>query len=164
MKISYKYRGPIYLFLLLLVLPFLTIRYALGKSVSAWFDCHRLHTELRYAETAASAEKAQDTFAEDMLLDGRVISAIQPAASKVVISDYRPLVTQQSNDIEIHTAAMVLGGNYADILHIVRHIEQTVRTCRISSLRFSIVAPPGTKNRQLEATVYIEQAVQTKNR
>ena len=51
MKLSYKYRGAAYLFLLVVLLPWAAWYYALGDTVRAAFECRRLTARLAVAET-----------------------------------------------------------------------------------------------------------------
>lgn len=157
MRIAYKYRGVLYLSLLLVVLPWVAVRYALKDTVSAWWECRALQKEVVRGAVAAPADTV--AFENGRLLDGQLLSALQPVAAgqRVTVSDYKPLVTLRAEGIEVHTAALVLGGTYRDILQVVQHLERRIK---VSSLRFTAITPPNRGSKRLEATVYVEQIIQ----
>lgn len=162
-RIPYIYRGICYLFLLLIALPWAAWHYALGDTVRAWYDCRQLQAQSKQTALQETTHSIPLPSGRELLLSGEVLRTLLPEAARlgVKLSDYRPVITLRQDGLEVHTARLTLSGRYTTILRTIRHLEQSVVDCRISSLQFSVTTTPDRRAARLDAALCIEQILQT---
>lgn len=163
MNVPYKYRGAGLLVLLLLLLPWVSWQYALRDTFGAWRDCRRLRNQMQQIVQTGRESAASPISGPALLSDGALVRELLPEASRhqVTLRDYKPLVSSRIEGLEVHTAALTMEGSYAGILRVVYHFERHFPCCKSVSLRFNGVVSPDRRRRHTEATLYIEQIVET---
>lgn len=163
MKVPYKYRGAGFLVLMLLLLPWVSWQYALRDTFVAWRDCRRLRYQVRQTAQSGPQSTAAPVLGQALLPDGALVRQLQPEALRyrVTMKDYKPLVSIRIEGLEVHTAALTIEGPYTGILRVVHHFECNFPSCKSVSLRFAGVVSPDRRSRHTEATLYIEQIVET---
>lgn len=163
MNVPYKYRGAGLLVLLLLLLPWISWRYALRDTFSAWRDCRRLRSQMQQEVPAGTEGTAAPVLGPALLPDGALVRELQSEAlrNRVTLTDYKPLVSTRIEGLEVHTAALTMEGPFTGILKVVDHFERGFPACKPVSLRFEGVVSPDRRRRHTEATLYIEQIVET---
>ena len=167
MKLSYKYRGIVYLFLLVVLLPWTAWHYAVEDTVRAAFECRRLTARLDVAGVQASVSAfypAAYAGQRELVLSGILLDTLQTeiAARNLRVTGYVPVVTEQQDGLELHTAQLSFTGQFTDLVRFIRHAKQTLSQCRLCAAVWQCTTDRVTRQPQLTLTLYVQQLTQTK--
>lgn len=165
MKLSYKYRGAAYLFLLVVLLPWAAWHYALGDTVRAAFECRRLTARLAVAETpkaVGAVDPASCIDGRELILSGVLLDTLQSeiATRNLRVTGYVPVVTERQEGLELHTAQLSLTGRFTDLVRFIRHTRQTLPQCRMCAAVWLCTIDRTTRQPQLTLTLYLQQLTQ----
>ena len=167
MKLTYKYRGIVWLFLLVVLLPWAAWHYAAGDTVRAAIECRRLTARLDAAgsQTAVSAFDPS-AYAEqrELVLSGILLDTLQGeiAARSLRVTGYVPVVTEQQDGLALHTAQFSLTGRFTDLVRFVRHVRRLLPQCRLRAAVWRCATDRATRRPQLTLTLYVQQLTQTR--
>lgn len=167
MKLPYKYRGIVYLFLLVVLLPWTAWHYAVGDTVRAALECRRLTARLDVAgiHTAVSAFNPT-TFAHqrELVLSGVLLDTLQGeiASRNLRVTGYVPFVTEQQEGLELHTAQLSLTGRFTNLVRFIRHTQRALPQCRLCAAVWQSTTDRQTRQPQLVLTLYVQQLTQTR--
>ncbi len=163
MNVGYKYRGGLMVIGLFVMLPIVVWRYAVGNTVRTVFECRHLHRELE-----VSTDSVGQRFAEpyrcgeqDLILSGVILDSLCDYldGGGVHVSGYTPVVTGQNGPLSLHTAELILTGDFHDMLLTLHHIETSFSECVVRSAVWRVVQDRAARAERLTLTVYVEQLV-----
>jgi len=165
MKIPFRYRGLLYLTLLLVVTPLFVWRLALRETAATSRQYHREKSELAALQQMESApEKSREAAIDltEQIESGLLLQSLVPLTEKhrVAIENYTPYVSERQGKLTIRTAEVVLSGGYIPLLRVVDAMEATQAGCRLISLSFHTVADRRTRTKELKAVLLIRQITQ----
>lgn len=162
MNVPYKYRGILLLGVLLCLLPFAVWRYALQETLQAWLECRRISEKLEQTASAVKAPSLVRTSARELILSGELLGIVrQESASGVRITGYEPLVTLEQEGMSVHTAQLILSGDYTSLLRVADAIERTLPACRLRTMEWHTAVDRKSRQTHLTLTLYIQQIVLT---
>ncbi|GHV01659.1 hypothetical protein FACS1894159_09800 [Bacteroidia bacterium] len=164
-----RFKGLLYLILLLVVTPLLAWRLALGSTWHTWRQAQREARQLeRLGSVATDSERADDRGSNDgMALDtteyiqsGLVIERLLPEASRYGVSvvSYTPFMMAQEGGIVHRNALLTLSGGFHGMVRVIDHLEREVATCHLASVGFRSVRRNG-KPPQLIAQLILGQII-----
>lgn len=138
MKTIQTYKGQLYLLVLTVIIPVLTLWLSVGKTVSLYVRNVNQTSLLRELTTnpvsMGQMDKAQKIFRQSFP------NYIFPIILKnnCIIDNYTPFITQNSGEYTLHTNSVTIKGDFIQILKIIEEIESTENSLKIISVDFSI--------------------------
>ena len=167
MKLPYKYRGVVYLSLLFVLLPWAAWYYAIGNTVYAAIECRRLTTRLQATDSRAATsdfDPAAYADQQELVLSGVLLDALQGeiAALNLRVTGYVPVITEQQEGLELHTAQFSLTGRFVDLIWMMRYVQQNLPQCRLCAAVWQCATDRTTRKPQLTLTIYVQQLIQTR--
>ncbi len=156
-----KYRGLAHLLAVVVLLPLLAWRLALGDTVGKWREAQRTEKQLVQMRTQSAAPVPEPVAATaEHIRDGVLLDQIVcgPAACEVV--RYTPYITGSTEGVTVHTAEIVLNTDYLGAVRIIDRIERTMPASRLRSVAMRTLTPRGSKQPQLHATLIVQQIEQ----
>lgn len=137
MKIPERYKGQILLCVLIVLLPMLTIRYSVGKTIGAIVSYTRqqnILTELEKRQKVSS-DKNNDKIIFSGSFPNTVFSII--TQENCSIDNYIPFTIKESGGFILETHQLVIKGNFIPMLRIIEKIEKGYGFFKIISVEFS---------------------------
>lgn len=167
MKGLNKYKGLLYLGLLVIVAPLLAYRYALGETVSQWANTRKI---LRQAEQLRQAERTVPTGQEaaiysddsEMIRSGLLVAELLPVieSGNLTLEHFSPFLTSSQNGIILTTGQISVQGRFSGIVRLIDNIEREILPCKMISVRFHTVKPRNRGGaKTLNCTIYVQQIV-----
>ncbi len=155
MKIPQKYKGILYLVLLVIVLPVAVYSFALRGTIVKW---NRLAVVENTIDSLRSAPISSDTPSlqitipnRDIISDGAIINIAsqEMERSRVSVEKFTIYNIYDSENVKVVATEMELSGGYKSIVKVIDFIETNVSECRIASLEFR------TKKRERQNVYYL---------
>lgn len=163
MKLWGKYKGLVYLALLVVGVPLLAYGYALGSTVAKWqkarSNCRRIE-HLRNEVDRTTSSSAVDVEGTEMMQSGLLMEELLPHIEEggVRIEHFSPCVTSEQDGIRLSTAQLTLQGGFAGIVRVLAETESGFPQCKVISAQFRSARPRNRKSsKTLSCTVYIQQ-------
>lgn len=167
MKLPEKYRGLIFLALLLVILPLAVYSLALKKTAVKHREYRSAGKELTVLRLqAANATQQAATGVkpgQELIASGRMLDAIADEIKKNSLSvhKYTPYTIVHEGGIVINTGEAVIAGGYAQLVRLMEFVEKDVAGCRIISVNFRSSKEARTGKVSLTATMVLQQIMQT---
>lgn len=157
MNVPVKYRGAGMLALLLVVLPWVSWRFALRDTFATRRDCRRLTERLEAIPEAGKASGPEVVGKAELICSGALLDTLRRHVSSLQIAGYEPVVTQQVQGLALHTAELTLTGDFPTLLQAVATLERSLPACRLRALQWRSVTDRRTRRTQLTLTLHIQQ-------
>lgn len=163
-KPPYRYRGLMSAAALLLLLPFMIWRYAIGDTVRSAVEYRRLR--LRAAMLAETPDCTTERAPVDAAVpahSGRLIDDLQPLLDgrDVRITGYAPFVTRRECGLTLHTFEMTLTGSFDDLLHCLHRIELECPSAAVRSVAWSTHTDRLDHSQRLLLTLCLQRLTKT---
>lgn len=161
-----KYKGLIYLLLLVIVVPLLVWRLALGSTAKMWRGYNRNTTRietLRAEQQAGAVPITLQLWEKEQIASGLLLESILPLAEAngAQIQKYTPYMSQSANGLALYTAEVTLTGRYSGMVRMIQEIETGASACRLVSANFKAVKQRNRPDPQLTLTLIIQQLRET---
>lgn len=165
MKLPFRYRGLVWLVLLVIVLPGITWCLALQNTCAAWRDCHRLNVRLSSLKPCVRPPTVRQEMPE-LILSGLLLDSVRLATEVygARVLGYEPQLTLRQESLGIHTAQISITGSYVSLLRVIDRLECSLPSCRLLSLKWRVAPDRHTRLMQLTTTLYIQQIILNKPR
>lgn len=159
MNVPGKYRGAGMLALLFLLLPWTAWRFALRDTCAAWRDCRRLTERLEAVREERRAPGADLVCDAELIRSGALLDTLRRLVPTLQVAGYAPVVTQRTDGLALHTAELILTGDFRSLLQTVAALENALPACRLRTLAWHTSTDRRTRRTQLTLTLYLQQAV-----
>lgn len=161
-----KYKGLLYLGLLMIVAPLIAYRYALGETVSQWVKTGQIRQQveqLKQSERIAPAQAVGiDSGGMEMIRSGLLVAGLLPVieSENLTLEHFSPFLTSDQNGITLTTGQFSVQGRFSGIVRLIDKIEREIPSCKIISARFQTAKPRNRGGiRTLNCTIYVQQIV-----
>jgi hypothetical protein len=124
-----RYKGLAYLIGLVVAMPWLTYDLAIGKTVRAAGEARKAEKEI--AELQGRSVNTPVERGGPNLQNGDIIARMSGGGCTVV--KYTPYITESRDGLTVHTAQLVLGGSYKNL---VRRVERAEKEAKLVSVEF----------------------------
>ena len=167
-----RFKGLVYLGLLVVVAPFAAWKLAIGQTWHIWRETSRQATELANLSSDISSVDGSSVFmaagiASDTLeyiRSGLLIERLLPAmeAARVAVVKYSPFITTSEEGLNVHTAELLLSGGFVPMVRVVDNLENQLPGCKLVSVNFRSIRRQYNRPARLEASLVVQQIVFTK--
>ena len=161
-----KYKGIVYLVVLLIILPVAIYMLALGKTLNIYIANNKASSEIEKLEAAKVTEKIPEVpvTSQDYISNGLILDYIKNNSTtqdgNIVIDKFIPSKIDLGNGISVHTAQIVIYSDYISIVKTIDNLEKTANQCNLVSVNFKSETNRQTNNVKLKATIIIQQILE----
>ena len=163
MKGLTKYKGLVWLAVVVVLVPLLVYRYAISDTVKQWRmtgKYRRQIEQLRATQSGSEKPQSVQTTDTEMILSGLAVAGLLPLieSENLRIEHFSPYVTSDNDGILLTTGQLSVQGKFTGIVKLLDRIEHEMPYCKIISVRFLSVKPRHRGSaKTLACTVYIQQ-------
>ncbi len=118
-----RYKGLAYLAGLVVVVPLLTYNLTIRKTVRMAHEARKGEREIVVLQGHGEVDPVEKS--KPSLQNGDIITRISGGGCTVI--KYTPYITESRNELTVHTAQLVLGGTYKNLLRLVERAEEESR-------------------------------------
>lgn len=159
-----KYKGILYLTLLVVILPLCAYWLAIKQSVDIIFDMSKKQETISQLDHNGEKHKPKSELSlssNDIIQSGIILDKIftKDSTHNVEVAKYTPYLTFGDSNISIYTAELTLKGDFISILKVIDNVERNIPECTLSSLLLRTIIDRQSNTKQLFATLYIQQIV-----
>ncbi|MDR2936146.1 MAG: hypothetical protein LBU80_02235 [Rikenellaceae bacterium] len=146
--------------------PLLVYVYAIRPAFALRHTVECQASELAAAR-AASADKPHQATAVpptgNRLKTGKILYDVAPLAEarQVTADRFLPILTAHSDQMELYTGELTLGGSFYSLTHLLSEIEGGVGNERIVAVEYRVTEYPADRRRSLQLTLFLQQITST---
>lgn len=156
-----RFKGLIFLFLLLILLPLCVYQLALKKTISQYRLLHQEKVELNdlQKQMKLSPTTTFEDYGDDLLQNGQLINLMSQnmTLNNVKIERYTPILHKEEGFFKEFTVEIVFEGQFISLIKLINELETKYSSCKIASANFKIQKQRQQNKEKLYLTLWIQQ-------
>lgn len=160
------YKGVLHLGLLLVVLPLAVYSLAFGKTIQKYIGYRNEQKMLTALEISTTSTDRPETILfsnENLVQTGLLLHRLSETLLRygVTVEKYTPYTFDGGNQILLHTAELVLQGDYIDLVRVIEYVQENLPECKLLSVHFKSEKIQSSNERRLKVTLLLQQIMQS---
>ena len=161
-----KYKGLVYLSMLLIVLPIFIYFLSLKKTLNTYLESNKILNQIENLQTTLVTERKAEMaiVTQDYISNGLIINYLKDSSKiqqdNVTIDKFIPSKIDLGNGLFIHIAQIVIYSDYISIVKAINNLEKIANQYNIISVHFQSEKNRQTSNIKLKATIIIQQILE----